>query len=109
MRKNLAAIAAVCSLVACSVATIAPDAPVVAAIKSACAADALLRPSASILIAIPGLATPGEAAAVLAARAVVDPICANPDGSIGSNAAAAVEGATGQILAVVAQIGARRK
>jgi hypothetical protein len=48
-------------------------------VKLACATDAGLRPTVDVLLALPGVAKPEEVAAVVAARAIIDPICKNPD------------------------------
>lgn len=88
--------------------TTVPAANQVQAIQNACAVDAGIRPTVTVLLAVPGLAKPEQIAAVAAARAVIDPICANPIGTPQANAAAALAGATGQILAIVTDLQAKR-
>lgn len=98
------------ALSAC-VTTGAPGAPSdqqVARIHAACATDAAIRPSVTVLLTIPGLATPEQAAGIAAARAVIDPICANPAAGLQGNSAAALTGAVGQVVAYVAQMQAQR-
>lgn len=97
----LAAIACM-ALAACAGA---PTAGGVAAIQNACAIDAGIRPTVSALLVF---ATPQEAAAVTAARAVIDPVCANPSGSYEANTVAAVTAASAQVLGVVATLQARK-
>jgi len=93
------------ALPACSTNPAAtPNATQVTQIQNACAFDAGLRPTVSALLAIPGLARPQEIAAVAAARAVIDPICANPGGSVQANTIAAVTGATAQVLTIATQL-----
>lgn len=86
----------------------APSDQQVARIQAACATDAAIRPSVTVLLAIPGLATPEQAAGIAAARAVIDPICANPVAGLQGNSAAALAGAVGQVVAYVAQMQAQR-
>ena len=88
--------------------TAAPSADQVQAIQNACAIDAGIRPSVTVLLAVPGLATVQEVTAVTAARAVIDPICANPSGSVQANTLAVLTGATGNVLAIVTQLQARK-
>ena len=88
--------------------TTAPTADQVAQIQTACAVDAGLRPTVTALLAIPGLATTQEVAAVTAARAVIDPICANPAGTPQANALAALTTASGQVVAIVTTLQARK-
>lgn len=80
----------------------------VARIQAACATDAAIRPSVSVLLTIPGLATSEQIAGIAAARAVIDPICANPGAGLQGNSAAALAGAVGQVVAYVAQMQAQR-
>jgi hypothetical protein len=88
--------------------TAAPSADQVVAIQNACAIDAGIRPTVTALLTVPGLATVQEVAAVTAARAVIDPICANPSGSVQANTLAVLTGATGNVLAIVTQLQARK-
>lgn len=80
----------------------------VARITAACVTDAAIRPSVTVLLTIPGLATPEQIAGIAAARAVIDPICANPGAGLQGNSAAALAGAVGQVVAYVAQMQAQR-
>lgn len=99
----LAAISAiVLGLTACAGA---PTAGGVQAIQNACAIDAGIRPTVSVLLV---LATPQEAAAVAGARAVIDPVCANPSGSYEANTISAVTAASAQVLSVVTTLQARK-
>ncbi|KAB2965827.1 hypothetical protein [Zoogloea sp.] len=82
----------------------APSDSQVARIQAACATDAAIRPSVTVLLTIPGLATPEQAAGIAAARAVIDPICAHPEAGLQGNSAAALAGAVGQVVAYVAQM-----
>lgn len=85
-----------------------PTGDQVQAIRNACAFDAGLRPTVTMLLAVPDLATPEEIGAVAAARAVIDPICANPAGAPQENAIAAVSGASATIVGVVTQLQMRK-
>jgi len=80
----------------------------VAAIQSACAVDAAVRPTVTALLAIPGLAKAEEVTAVVAARAVIDPICVKPSGTVQANAVAAITAASGQVIGIVTQLQARK-
>lgn len=80
----------------------------VARIQAACATDAAIRPSVTVLLTIPGLATPEQIAGIAAARAVIDPICANPAAGLQGNASAALAGAVGQVVAYMAQMQTQR-
>jgi uncharacterized lipoprotein YajG len=85
-----------------------PTANQVVEIKMACSIDAGIRPTITALLAIPDLAKPEEVAVVGAARAIIDPICANPSGSLQEDALSAVAGATGQIVGIVTALQARK-
>lgn len=79
-------------------------------IRMACAADAGIRPSVSIALAIPGLAKPEEIAAVAAARAVIDPICADPTKPVlGVDPYVAVTQATAQVAGILVQVESRKQ
>jgi len=101
-------VASAAMLGGCSTLTGTPTDSQVAIIQNACAVDAGVRPTVTALLAIGGLATADETAAVTAARALIDPICANPSGSVQANALAVVTGATGQIVAIVTKLQARK-
>jgi hypothetical protein len=103
----LAAIAAaLCLLVGCGTL---PTPTQVGQIRIACAADAGLRPSVSILMAIPGLANPEEVLAVNAARGVIDQVCANPEAPFaGGDPYVAVTQATGTLAGVLVQLQTRK-
>lgn len=77
-------------------------------ITNACAMDKGLRPSVDVLLAIPGLAKPEEIAAVAAARAIVDPICANPSAPFPADPTAQITQATATVAGLVVQIEARK-
>ena len=111
MKRSIFGFASICVaalLCACATPGAAPNAAQVADIQTACAVDAGLRPTVTGLLAIPGLATVDEVAAVTAARAVIDPICANPGGTVQANAIAAVTSASAQVLGIVTQLQARK-
>jgi len=98
MKRFIAAVV-VLALSAC--ATVPNAAP---SIQNACAVDTGLRPVVSALLATPGVAQPEDVAIVAAVRAIIDPICANPDGMAQSDAIAAVTNTTFQIIAVSAKL-----
>lgn len=102
MKKLIALAGIVIALAAC---TGAPTAPEVQAIQNACAVDAGLRPSVSALLIF---ATPAEVTAIQAARAVIDPICANPSGTPSANAISAITAATAQVISIKTAIDQRR-
>ena len=99
---------AISTLTACVSPQAAPNANQVAAIQNACAVDAGLRPTITVLLAVPGLAKVEEVEAVTAARAIIDPVCANPSGTVQANAIAAVTGASAQIIGIVTQLQLRQ-
>ena len=103
----LAAAVLALAFAACTT-TGAPNATQVQAMQQACAIDAGVRPSVTVLLSIPGLATVQEVAAVAAARAVIDPICANPAGSAQANSLAVLSSATGQVTSILIQLQARK-
>lgn len=103
--KNLLALVSLAALCACASFTGVPDAAQVIAIQNACAIDAGIRPTVSLLMV---LATPAEALAVTDARAIIDPICANPTGSVQANTLAALSGASAQIVGVLTTLEARK-
>ena len=94
--KRLIVIAAALALAACASA---PQPPDVAKIQAACAADAVVRPSVSALLDVPGLASLEQRGAIMAARAVIDPICRDP-AAAQQGAITGLTNATGQVLAV---------
>jgi hypothetical protein len=102
----IAAVAAV--MVAACTTTGTPTPQAVNAIQTACTADAALRPTVTALLAIPGLATPQEVTAVTAARAVIDPVCANPSAPVAANVQAALAASTGNIVAIVTELQVRK-
>ena len=91
-----AAVAVALSLAGCATQDQQPDA---AKIAAACAADALIRPSVSALLDAPGVATLEQRAAVMAARAVIDPICLNP-AAAQQGAIVGLTNASAQLVAV---------
>lgn len=93
-------IAAALALAGCAAGPATDGAqPDVSRIRAACAADALIRPSVSALLDVPGLAGLEQKAAVMAARAVIDPICRDP-ASAQQGAITGLTNATAQVLAV---------
>ena len=88
MKTTIAILASALLLSACATSptgAVTPTAQTVQQIQQACLVDAGIRPIVTALLAVPGLATVQEVAAVAAARQVIDPICANPAGSIQAN------------------------
>lgn len=107
MRKKLLSVL-VPALLAAACST-PPTAGQLYAIQTACGSDAALRPTVSILLSIPGLATPQEVAGIAAARAIIDPICADPGAPVGTTAAQSLAGAAGQVAAYVVAMQARQQ
>lgn len=108
MKKLISvAIAAAVSAALCACTT-PPTSGEVSAIQQACTLDALARPTVTALLALPGLATPEEVAAVDAARAVIGPVCANPGAPVSANAAQIVAQNVGQVQAVLVELQARK-
>lgn len=101
--KTLLAVAALAILAACS--TAAPTNDQVVKIQTACAIDAGIRPSVSALMV---LATPAESAAINAARAVIDPVCANPAAPLQSTAITTFSAAAAQVVGYYTQLQARK-
>ena len=101
--KKILAIAALSILAAC--AATAPTDNQVAQIQTACAVDAGIRPSVTALMVF---ATPKEEAAITAARAVIDPICANPAAPLQSTAISTFSAAAAQVVGYYAQLQARK-
>lgn len=93
------------ALVACGT----PTGGQVQQIRMACAADAGLRPSIDVMLAVPNFATPEEMAAIVAARAVIDPICKNPEAPFaGGDPYMAVTQATATVAGIMVQMQARK-
>lgn len=105
-KKPLSVLVPALLLAACATP---PTAGQVYAIQTACSSDAALRPTVSILLAIPGLATPQEVAGIAAARAIIDPICADPAAPASATAVQSIAGAAGQVAAYVVAMQARRQ
>lgn len=78
------------------------------AIQNACAVDKGLRPSVDLLLAIPGLAKPEELAAITTARAIIDPICANPAGPFTLDPQAELTRATATVMGLAVQLEQRK-
>lgn len=72
-------------------------------IQRACALDAVIRPTITQLLTLPK-ATDNDRETVAIARAAIDPICANPAGSVGTNVLTTLTANTGKILAIVAKL-----
>ena len=106
----LFAIIAITSLMvaACSSPGSPPTAAQVLQIQNACAIDAGIRPTVSLLLAVPNLASAQEVAAVTAARAVIDPICANPTATLQSDALTAFTVAATQVIGIETALEARK-
>lgn len=94
---------AFCAIVALAACSTVPSGQQVFAIQNACAVDAGLRPAVNVLIATPGLVPADDVAALIAARAVIDPICSNPSGPFEANALAALTIATSEIVAITSR------
>lgn len=101
------ALACFTAVALCACAT-TPTANQVAAITNACAIDAGLRPTVTLLMAVPGLATPPESAAIVAARAIIDPICANPSATPQANTLTLLTSASAQVIGIVTTLQARK-
>ena len=106
--KKLIAFYLACAALALAACATAPDASQVQQIQTACAVDAGLRPTVTAMMAVPGLVQPAEDAAIVAARAVIDPICANPSGTPQANAISILVSANAQLVGIVTQIQARK-
>jgi hypothetical protein len=102
--------AAVLSVAVCFAGCAAPPTPgQQTQIRMACAADAGIRPSVDVLRAIPGFATPAEETAILTARSIIDPICANPAGPFTvADPYVAVTQASATVAGVLVQMEARK-
>ncbi len=97
MKKSLLALLAGIVLVlgAC---TTPPPADIIAAIQNACVIDAGLRPT---ITALEPLATPFQVLIIKSARSVIDPICANPSGSVQANTLTILATNIGNIQGVI--------
>ncbi|APB98499.1 hypothetical protein A4F89_03630 [Polynucleobacter asymbioticus] len=81
MKKSLLTLLALAA-VGLSACMTTPPADIVVAIQNSCVIDAGIRPTVT---ALEVLATPMEVQAINAARAIIDPICANPSASVQAN------------------------
>ena len=106
--KKLALVLSATAAFVLSACTTVPTQDQVNLIKNACNVDATIRPTVTALLAVPGLATPAEAQAITVARAAIDPICANPEGTPAANAQAILANQTGNILGIIATLQARK-
>lgn len=102
----LASASATMSLSACAALTAPPSQAQVTAIQSACVLDAVVRPTVT---ALEFLATPAEVDAITAARAVIDPVCANPTAPLAADAATTFSESTAQIANILASLQSRKK
>lgn len=100
MKKLFLISIAALALVACSSVTPAQESQ----IKTACATDAIIRPSVTALLEAPGLATIEQKSAVLAARAIIDPICANPSVPVQDQVAQGLAAAVGQVVVIYTEL-----
>lgn len=99
-------IVGLCLLAAC---TTPPTPGQQSQIRMACAADAGIRPSVDVMLMIPGLAKPEEVAAVVAARAIIDPICKDPAAPFaGGDPYVAVTQASASVAGVLVQVESRK-
>ena len=103
MKKILAIVAL--GVLALSACTSPPTQNEVNAITNICLVDAGVRP---LVTALEVLATPEEVAGITTARAVIDPICANPAGSVASNAVAVLSNNVANIQAILVKLQARK-
>lgn len=101
-----AALVACAAITACAAFTATPGAAQVTLVQNACILDAAARPTLSVLLV---LATPAENDAVTAARAVIDPICANPTAPLATDAVTTFSESTAQIANVLAMLQERKK
>lgn len=85
--------------------TTPPPSDVVAAIQNACVIDAGIRPTVT---ALEPLATPAEVLAINAARSVIDPICANPAGSVQANTLTILATNVGNIQGIIVSLQTRK-
>jgi len=104
MKKYLLAL--VSSAILLGACTATPPADIVVAIQNACIVDAGLRPVAKALQL--ALANPIESLALDSARSVIDPICANPAGSINANTMTILATNIGNIESIVVTLEARK-
>jgi ABC-type Fe3+-hydroxamate transport system substrate-binding protein len=72
-------------------------------IQTACVVDAGIRPIVDQMMNTYGFNGPEEIATIQAARAIIDPICANPSGDVSVNVATAFFGASTQIFLIYTQ------
>ena len=95
------------ALIGCSIlsSTAPPTSAQVQEITNACAIDAGVRPAVTALEA---LATPAEVAGITAARAIIDPICANPSATSQTDAITAFTAAVTQVVGYEATLSARK-
>lgn len=101
-----AALLACVAITACAAFTGAPGAAQVAAVQSACMLDGAVRPTVTLLEV---LATPDEVTAIAAARAIIDPVCANPSAPLAADAASTFAESTAQIANILVQLQVRKK
>lgn len=95
---------AAAALSACATNTaMTPEEARIDRIQRACSLDAVVRPTITALLAGPK-ATDEDRATVAAARAAIDPICANPAGTVGANVVTTLTANTGNILAIIAKL-----
>ena len=104
MKKSLLALLAVGTL-ALGACTSPPTQNEINIITNACNVDAAIRP---LVTALAPLANPEEILAVTTARGVIDPICANPAGSVASNTVAVLSSNVATIQTVLGKLQARK-
>jgi dihydrodipicolinate synthase/N-acetylneuraminate lyase len=98
MRKSIILIGALAfALSACATTSTTPTDSQVAQIKQACAIDAQIRPVVQVFEVA---ADPQVIAGLVAARTIIDPICANPTQTLEANAQAAFSAAIAQALKI---------
>lgn len=75
----------------------------IARIQRICAVDAAIRPVVTQLLESPDVSDE-DRSMVAVARAAIDPICANPSGSVEANVITTLTANTGNILAVMTKL-----
>lgn len=107
MKQAIAILAFIGGFIAAG-CTIAPTQDPASVIQGACAADEVVRPFVTEVMAIPGTVKPDEALAITAARGIIDPICTNPTVPPSQNTITALTTSVSQIQAIVLAIKARK-
>lgn len=104
MKKSLLVLLSIAAIVLGACTTPQP-ADVVVAIQNACVIDAGIRPTVT---ALEPFATPAEVLAINSARSVIDPICANPSGSVQANTLTILATNIGNIQGIIIALQTRQ-